>query len=230
MIITQVSIKQPVFATMVMVALLVLGVFSFMRLRVEQMPDVANPVVVIQLSYPGASPEAIENDLIKPIENVVNTVNGVRQIRAVAWEGSAQIAVELRLDADVIVATQEVRDKVALVRPGFPRDVKDPTISRTLTDENQQPVVSLVVTSDTRSLRELSDITQQTIVKRLQNAPGVGTVMVNGAVQRQMQIQLLPAQLESYGVGLDQVISAIQSANQDMPAGEISQGSSEHVV
>jgi hydrophobe/amphiphile efflux-1 (HAE1) family protein len=230
MLITQTSIKQPVFATMVMVALLVLGVFSFMRLRIEQMPDVANPVVVIQLAYPGASPEAIENDLIKPIENVVNTINGVREIRAVAWEGSGQIAAELRLDADVITATQEVRDKVALVRAQFPRDVKDPTISRTLTDDNQQPVVELAVMSDTRSLRELSDITQQTIVKRLQNVPGVGAVMVNGAVQRQMQIQLLPAQMESYGVALDQVINAIQAANQDLPAGGISQGSTEHLV
>jgi hydrophobic/amphiphilic exporter-1 (mainly G- bacteria), HAE1 family len=230
MFITQTSIKQPVFATMVMVGLLVLGVFSFMRLRVEQMPDVANPVVVIQLSYPGASPEAIENDLIKPIENVVNTINGVREIRAVAWEGSAQVVAELRLDADVITATQEVRDKVALVRAQFPREVKDPTISRTLTDDNQQPVVELAVMSDTRSLRELSDITQQTIVKRLQNVPGVGAVMVNGAVQRQMQIQLLPSQLESYGIALDQVISAIQAANQDLPAGGISQGTTEHLV
>ncbi len=230
MIITETSIKQPVFATMVMVALLVLGIFSYLRLRIEQMPDVANPVVVIQLSYPGASPEAIESDLIKPIENVVNTVNGVREIRAVAWEGSGQIAAELRLDADVNIATQEVRDKVALVRGQFPRDVPEPTISRTLTDDNQQPVVELVVTSDSRSLRDLSDITRQTIVKRLQNAHGVGAVMVNGAVQRQMQIQLLPAQMESYGVGLDQVIGAIQAANQDLPAGGISQGATERLI
>jgi HAE1 family hydrophobic/amphiphilic exporter-1 len=230
MIITETSIKQPVFATMVMVGLLVLGLFSYARLRIEQMPDVANPVVVIQLSYPGASPEAIENDLIKPIENVVNTINGVREIRAVAWEGTAQVVAELRLDADVVTVTQEVRDKVALVRAGFPRDVKDPTISRTLTDNNQQPVVELAVTSDSRSLRELSDITRQTIVKRLQNAPGVGAVMVNGAVDRQMLIELLPAQLESYGVSLDQVINAIQAANQDLPAGGISQGAMEHLV
>jgi hydrophobe/amphiphile efflux-1 (HAE1) family protein len=230
MIITATSIKQPVFATMFIVALLVLGVFSYNRLRIEQMPDVANPVVVIELTYPGASPEAIENDLIKPIENVVNTINGIREIRAVAWEGSAQIVAELRLDTDVINAIQEVRDKVALVRAQFPRDVKDPIISRTLTDDNQQPVVELVVTSDTRSLRELSDITQQTIAKRLQNSAGVGAVIVNGAVQRQMQIQLLPPQMESYGVSLDQVISAIQAANQDLPAGGISQGATEKLV
>src|SRR5712671_1469166 len=208
MIITQVSIKQPVFATMVMVALLVLGAFSYVRLRIEQFPNVDFPVVVILLNYPGAPPEAIENDVIKPIENVVNTVNGVRQIRAVAWEGSGQIAAELRLDVDVNTAIQDIRDKVALIRAQFPRDVKEPVISRTLNDGNQQPVVALTVTSDTRSLRELSDITQQVIVKRLQNSVGVGTVNINGAVQRQMQIQLLPAQLESYGVALDQVMSA----------------------
>jgi hydrophobic/amphiphilic exporter-1 (mainly G- bacteria), HAE1 family len=230
MFITSTSIKQPVFATMMMVALLVLGVFSYQRLRIEQMPDVANPVVVIQLAYPGASPEAIENDVIKPIESVVNTINGVREIRAVAWEGSAQVVAELRLDAEVITAIQEVRDKVALVRDRFPREVKDPVISRTMTDDNQEPVVEIVVTSSTRSLREVSDIVQKTVVKRLQNAAGVGAVMVNGAVQREMQIQLLPAQMESYAVGLDQVINAIQSANQDLPAGGISQGATEHLV
>jgi hydrophobic/amphiphilic exporter-1 (mainly G- bacteria), HAE1 family len=230
MFITRISIRQPVFATMVMVALLVLGIFSFARLRIEQMPDVAEPVVVIQLAYPGASPEAIETDLIKPIESVVNTIDGVREIRATAWEGSAQIAVELRLDTDVVNATQEVRDKVALIREQFPREVRDPVISRTLTDDNQEPVVELAVISATRSLRELSDVTRQVVVKRLQNAPGVGAVTVNGAVQRQMQIQLLPAQMESYGVALDQVIEAVQAANQDLPAGGISHGRTERLV
>lgn len=230
MLITKTSINQPVFATMVMLALLVLGAFSYTRLRTEQMPDVTNPVVVVLLNYPGASPEAIESDVVKPIETVINTVNGVRQIRANIAEGAAQLVAEFRLDADVIAGIQEIRDKVALVRPSFPREVRDPQISRTLTDNNQRPVVELAVTSSTRSLRALSDITQQTIVKRLQNAAGVGAVTVNGAVQRQMQIQLLPGQMESYGIGLDQVIAAIQAANQDLPAGGITRGATEQLV
>src|SRR5216684_642164 len=158
--ITRTSINQPVFATMVMAALLVLGVFSYNRLRVERMPDVVFPAIFIQVQYPGASPEAVENDVTKPIELVVNTVNGVRLIRSNSWEGRSETYIELRLDADTARAVQDVRDKIALIRPGFPREVKDPLVLRGDFD-NAQPVVSLAVTSSTRSLRELSTLTEQ---------------------------------------------------------------------
>ena len=104
--ITRVSVDQPVFATMVMLALLVLGVFSYNRLPVEQMPDVENPMVTVALAYPGASPEAIENDLLKPMENAVNTVNGISRIYTTAREGAGYMMIECRLDADIAAATQ----------------------------------------------------------------------------------------------------------------------------
>src|SRR5450759_5225330 len=113
--ITKTSIKQPVFATMVMVALLVLGIFSYNRLRVEQMPDVSNPYVFVSVEYPGASPEQVENDLIKPIENVLNTVNGVKRIYGTTREGVGFLQAEFRLSTDMAAATQEVRDKVAQI-------------------------------------------------------------------------------------------------------------------
>jgi len=228
--ITKTSIEQPVFATMVMLGLLVLGVFSYARLPVEQMPDVSNPEVGITVEYPGASPEALENDVVKPIENVVNTVDGVRRIYSTIREGIAFVQVEFRLDVDIVAATQEVRDKVAQIRPSFPREVKDPLISRANNDPNQQPVAELEVYSDTRSLREVSTLTDQIIVKRLQNAPGVGNVAVNGETVRQVQVFLHPAQLAAYRLGVDQVIRAIQDANQDLPAGSISHGSRESLV
>ncbi|MBL6750839.1 MAG: efflux RND transporter permease subunit [Nevskia sp.] len=228
--ITKTSIAQPVFATMVMVALLVLGVVSYQRLPVEQMPDVANPMVSITIEYPGASPEALENDVVKPIENEVNTVDGVKRIWATMREGTGYMQIEFRLDTKVDVATQEVRDKVAQIRQTFPRDVKDPQITRANNDDNQQPVIVLDVYSDTRSLREVSTLTQQVVVKGLQNAPGVGNVMVNGDTVRQVQVFLRPAQLESYGVGVDQAIAAIQAANQDLPAGSIIRGPAEQLV
>ncbi len=227
--ITRLSIKQPVFATMVMVALLVLGAFSYNRLPVEQMPDVSNPFVFISINYPGASPEQVENDLLKPIENVVNTVNGVKRIYGTAREGVGFIQAEFRLTTEMSSATQEVRDKIAQIRPGFPREVKDPLVSRA-DWENQQPVVNLAVVSDKRSLRELSTLTDQIIVKRLQNAPGVGNVSVSGSVVRQVQIYLRPAKLQAYGIGVDQVIAAVQAANQDLPAGSISSGAVEQLV
>jgi hydrophobic/amphiphilic exporter-1 (mainly G- bacteria), HAE1 family len=228
--ITRTSINQPVFATMIMLALVVLGVFSYRLLPVEQMPDVTLPQAFITVEYPGASPEAMENDVIKPIENVVNGVNGVKNIFATAREGFAFLSIDLRLDVDAIAATQEIRDKVAQVRAGMPREVREPTVSRASNDSTQEPVVSLVVYSTTRSLREVSTLVDQQVVKRLQNAYGVGNVMVGGAIVRQVQVFLHPEQLQSYRVGVDQVVAAIQAANQDLPAGSISRGAQEQLV
>jgi hydrophobe/amphiphile efflux-1 (HAE1) family protein len=227
--ITKTSISQPVFATMVMVALLVLGIFSYNRLPVEQMPDVSNPFVFVSVAYPGASPEQVENDLIKPIENVLNTVNGVKKIFATAREGIGFLQAEFRLSTDMASATQEVRDKVAQIRPGFPREAKDPLVSRA-DWQDQQPVVNLAVVSEKHTPRELSTLTDQIIVKRLQNAPGVGNVSVTGSVVRQVLIALKPPQMQAYGVGVDQVIAAIQATNQDFPSGSIASGSVEQLV
>jgi len=227
--ITKTSINQPVFASMVMVALLVLGIFSYNRLPVEQMPDVTNPVVFVSINYPGASPEQVENDLIKPIENVLNTVNGVKKIFATTREGVGFLQAEFRLSTDMAAATQEVRDKVAQIRPGFPREAKDPLISRA-DWQDTQPVVNLAVVSEKHTPRELSTLTDQVIVKRLQNAPGVGAVNVTGSVIRQVLIYLNPGQMQSYGVGVDQVIAAIQATNQDFPSGTITSGPAEQLV
>ena len=227
--ITKTSINQPVFATMVMLALLVLGVFSYNRLPVEQMPDVSNPYVFISINYPGASPEQVENDLLKPMENVVNTVNGVKKIYSTAREGVGYIQAEFRLSVDIASATQEVRDKIAQIRPGFPREAKDPLVSRADWDQ-RQPIVNLAVISAQHGLRELSTIADQIIVKRLQNAPGVGNVAMSGGVARQIQLFLKPDQMQAYGIGVDQVIAAIQAANQDFPAGSISSGKAEQLV
>lgn len=228
--ITRVSINQPVFATMVMLALVVLGVFSYRLLPVEQMPEVNPPQVFITVEYPGASPEAIENEVIKPIEDVVNSVSGIKNIYATAREGVAFMNLDFRLDVDIAVAAQEVRDKVAEIRAGMPREVKEPTISRANNDNAQQPVVSLVAFSTTRSLREVSTIVDQQIVKRLQNSYGVGNIVVSGSIERQVQIFLRPEQMQSYRVGVDQVVAAIQAANQDLPAGAISRGAREQLV
>ena len=228
--ITRTSINQPVFATMVMAALVVMGLFSYRLLPVEQMPEINMPRVFISVPYPGASPEAIESDVIKPIENVVNSVDGVKNLFSTAREGVALMEIEFRLETDISVAAQEVRDKVAQIRSALPREIRDPTISRATNDTMQGPVVALVVYSDKRSLREVSTLVEQQIVKRLQNSPGVGNVSVSGALARQVQVFLRPEQLQSYRVGVDQVIAAIQAANQDLPAGSISTGTREQLV
>ena len=227
--ITRTSIANPVFATMMMVALCVLGIFSYNRLRVERMPDITIPFVFIQVMYPGAAPEAVENDLTKPVEEVVNTVNGVKVIRSNSWEGRSETYIEFRLDTDMDRAVQDIRDKIAALRPGWPRESKEPLIMRGDFD-NAQPIVFLSVTSPTRTLRELTTYTDQVIVKRFQNVPGVGQVRVNGGVARQVQVRLKPAQMQSQGVGVDEVIAAIRAANMDVPAGRVVQGPTEQLV
>jgi len=227
--ITRTSINNPVFAAMVMVALCVLGVFSYNRLRVERMPDITVPFVFIQVQYPGAAPEAVENDINKPIEEVVNTVNGVKVIRSNAWEGRGETYLEFRLDTDMSRAVQDVRDKIAMVRPSFPKEAKDPLVLRGDFD-NAQPVVSLAVTSSQRSLRSLTTLTDQVIVKRFQNVAGVGQVPTFGGVARQVLVNMKPAQMQSQGVGVDEIIAAIRAANMDVPAGKIVQGPTEELV
>jgi hydrophobe/amphiphile efflux-1 (HAE1) family protein len=228
--ITRTSINQPVFATMVMLALVVLGAYSYRLLPVEQMPEITIPNAFVTVNYPGASPEAIENDVIKPLENVINSVDGVKNIYSTAREGNAFVMIEFRMETDIIAATQEVRDKVAQIRAGLPREVREPTVSRASNDSSSEPVVSLVTYSTTRSLREVSTIVDQQIVKRLQNSYGVGNVWVGGAVERQVQIFLRPEQMQSFRVGVDQVVEAIRAANQDLPAGSISRGATEQLV
>ncbi|HET7217321.1 MAG TPA: efflux RND transporter permease subunit, partial [Vicinamibacterales bacterium] len=227
--ITRTSIKNPVFATMVMIGITVLGVFSYNRLRVEQMPDVSLPFVQIMTLYPGAAPEAVEADVTKPIEYAVNQVSGVKRIFSNSREGSSQVFIEFRLSTNSAVAIQDVRDKIAQVRPSFPRDVKDPLVNR-VENENNQPIATLAVLSQTTDLRELTSLTDQTIVKALENQPGVARVDVNGRATREIRIQIKPNALTALGIGVDQVIQAIQNANQDVPAGRLTRGQSDSVV
>jgi len=227
--ITKTSIRNPVFATMVMVGITVLGVFSYNRLQVEQMPEVNLPFVMILTSYPGAAPEAVENDVTKPIEYAANQVAGVKRMFSNSREGSSQVFVEFRMSTDVQQAIQDVRDKVAMVRPGFPRDVKEPLVIRA-DNENDAPVVSLAIMSPTTELRELTSLTDQTIVKALENLPGVARIDVNGRLTRQILVQIKPHALTALGIGVDQVVQAIRDANQDVPAGRLTRGSSDAVV
>jgi CzcA family heavy metal efflux pump len=227
--ITRVSIKNPVFATMVMIGIAVLGIASYFRLRVEQMPDVNLPFVLVLTSYPGANPEVVETDVTKPLEYAINTVSGASLIRSNSKEGRSEVFAEFRMSTDMNKAMQDVRDKIAQVRPGFPRDVKDPLVIRA-DQENQQPVVSLAVLSPTMSLRDLTSLTDQTIVKGLENVPGVARIDVSGRLTRQILIQVKPNAVSALGIGVDQVISAVQAANQDVPAGRITRGQSDSIV
>jgi hydrophobe/amphiphile efflux-1 (HAE1) family protein len=227
--ITRVSIKNPVFATMVMIGIAVLGVASYFRLRVEQMPDVTYPFVLVLTAYPGANPEVVETDVTKPLEYAINTVSGMSLIRSNSKEGRSEVFAEFRMSTDMNKAMQDVRDKIAQVKPGFPKDVKDPLVIRA-DQENQQPVVSLAILSPTMSLRDLTSLTDQTIVKGLENVPGVARIDVNGRVTRQILIQIKPNAVSALGIGVDRIIDAVRAANQDVPAGRITRGQNDSIV
>ncbi|MDL2354984.1 MAG: efflux RND transporter permease subunit [Pseudomonadota bacterium] len=227
--ITKTSIQNPVFATMVMVALMVLGLFSYRSLGLESMPNVEIPFAWVEVQYPGASPEQVENDITRPMEDAINTVSGIKSIRSNSWEGRAGISLEFQLSTNMDKAMQEVRDNIARVRPGFPKEAKEPFIVRAEGD-NAQAIVELTLTSDGHSLRELSTLTEQVITKRLQGVAGVGQVRVNGKTNRQILVSLKPEQLQSQNIGVDEVLRAIQATNANLPAGNISYGAAERLV
>jgi hydrophobe/amphiphile efflux-1 (HAE1) family protein len=227
--ITRVAIHNPVFAAMVMVALCVLGVFSYARLNVEQMPDVNPPGAFVDIIYPGASPEAVEREVNKPLEEAINAIAGIKRITSRAFEGRGQTSVEFTLNTDLNRAMQELRDKVALVQSQFPRDVKPPTIARFNTD-NAQPVVVLALLSLTRSARELSLLAEQVVSRRLTRVEGVATVDLSGLATREVRIDLDPARLRTYAITPAEIVAALREANADQPVGLLSDRNADAIL
>ena len=227
--ITRVAIHNPVFATMVMVALCVLGIFSYTRLNVEQMPDVTPPAAFVDVEYPGASPEAVEREISKPLEEALNSIAGVKRITSRSFEGRGQASIEFTMNADINRAMQELRDKVALVQSRFPRDAKAPTIARFFND-NAQPVVVMALLSGSRSARELSMLADQIVSKRLTRVEGVATVDLSGLAVREVRIDLDPARLRAYAITPAEIVTALREANADQPVGLLSSRESDAIL
>ena len=164
------------------VVTLVLGLFSYSRLSVEQFPDVAFPVVVVETDYPGASPENVEEEVTRRIEESVNTVSGIKTLSSRSFEGRSLVVVEFDLTVDPKVAAQDVREKIAIIRPTFRDEIKEPKVSRFNPDDF--PIASVAVTSPGKSLRELTTLADQLVKKRLENVSGVGQATLVGGVKR----------------------------------------------
>ena len=226
---TRVSINNPVFATMVMAALCVLGLFSYAQLGVERLPDINPPIVFVSVSYPGASPEAIETELTRPIELGLNGIAGVKMIRSNSVEGRSETVVEFQLSADMSRAVQDVRDKVSALQPAFPRDAKAPYISR-FDGDNAEPTVNLALIGPDRSSRELSLLADQVVRKRLERVGGVARVDVGGMTTRQVRIDLDPQRLRAYQLTPADVSAALQKVNADVPVGLLSSAREEALV
>jgi HAE1 family hydrophobic/amphiphilic exporter-1 len=228
MFLSDVSIKRPVFATMLMVALVVLGVVSYRRLAIDEYPDITYPVVVVQTTYRGASPQVMEREVSRPVEEALNTVQGVYEITSTSGEGSSMVRVQLNLNVDVMEAQQEVMSKVAAVRRELPQDIEDPIIRRF--DPNDRPIISIAMQSQERPIRELTDLADEVVKTRIEAVTGVGEVNVVGGTARQVQIQLDPVAMRAYGVSPAQVSQALQRENQEVPAGRVERGETQRMI
>ncbi|WP_455566758.1 efflux RND transporter permease subunit [Piscinibacter sakaiensis] len=186
-------------------------------------------MVFVSVAYPGASPEAAEAELTRPIELALNGIAGVKMIRSNSLEGRSETAVEFELSADMNRAVQDVRDKVSAVQPGFPRDAKPPFISR-FDGDNAQPVVFLSLLAPDRSARELSLLADQTVRKRLERVGGVARVQVVGLTVRQVRIDLDPQRLRAYQLTPADIAAALQRANTDVPVGLMSNAREDAII
>ncbi|UXN70825.1 efflux RND transporter permease subunit [Devosia neptuniae] len=222
MFLTRISVNHPVFATMIMVAMLVFGIYSYQRLPIEQLPNIDFPVVAVVVSYPGASPEAVENDIVKPIEEAVNTIGGLDNIQSTSQSGQAMVLIFFDMSVNSQAAAQDVRDRLATVEAGFPDNAGDAQVLRF--DPAELPVISVAVSSQTLSPRDLTALTEDVIVARLSNISGVGRATVVGGVPRQLNVLVDPDKLNAFNVGVSQVIQALDQENQNLPAGSLTQG------
>ncbi len=228
MILTRISIKQPVFATMMMLALAVLGLVSYRQLKVDQFPNVDFPIVAISTVYPGASPEAVERDVTKKIEEAVNTVQGIRHVESTSQEGLSNIIVIFRVETSTQVASQDIRGKVASIRGDLPREIEEPIVQRL--DPNALPIISVAVKASGLSPQAATEVADKVIKKRLESVAGVGAVNLVGESTREIQVVVDRAQLEAYHLSLAQVVSALRNENVDFPAGSADRGRTEALV
>ncbi len=231
---TRVSLKNPVFATMLMLGLVVLGLFAFQRLKVDQFPNIDFPVVVINTEYPGASPEIVESEVSKKIEEAVNSIAGINALTSRSYENQSVVVIEFQLHINGRKAAEDVREKVAAVRPSLRAEVKEPKVLRF--DPSSRAIWSLAVIPETGEGKkapspvEITNWSEQVLKKRLENVRGVGSVTLVGGTRREINLYLQPAAMEALGVTADQVVNAVRAENQDLPVGAIRSLQQERMV
>jgi HAE1 family hydrophobic/amphiphilic exporter-1 len=228
MFLSDLSIKQPVLATMLAVSLVVLGVYSYRELSVDMFPDIEIPVLTVQTQYPGASPETVEREVTKRIEESLNTISGVRHISSTTTEGMSAIVVEFHLGTNIHTAQQDAQSKINAIRADFPQGMEEPVIQRI--DFNAMPIISVAVESPTADIKTLSSLAEKVIKKRFENVPGVGQVDLVGLARREIQVLVDREKLEAFGLTYAEAAGALRRENVDVPAGKLEQGKQEPLV
>lgn len=215
----EISIKRPVFATVTLLALILLGIVSYFRMNVDEMPDVSFPYVTVSIIYEGALPEQIDTQITKKVEEAVGEAKGIKHIQSISREGEAEIGIQFHLDIDPAMAAQDVRDKVSAIRGELPESIKEPIIARY--DMKAAPVIAIALTSKTANLRELSILVEDVVKPRLQKIGGVGQLKISGLQKREVHLLLDPDKVTAFGFSIPEIYQRLQQENQDIPAGKL---------
>jgi len=217
----KISVKRPVFATVLILIICVVGATGYFQLGVDRFPKVDFPSVAVITRLNGAAPEEVETELTDKIEEAVNTINGIDELRSISSEGVSQVFVTFKLEKDVDVAAQEVRDHVDRIMPNLPKDIDAPVVAKM--DPDAAPVLYLTVNSN-KPIREVTEVADKLIRRQIENVPGVGQVMLLGAAKRQINVWLDPTKLRGSGVTAAEVQRAIVGQNMTTPGGQIETG------
>jgi len=222
-----VSIRRPVFAVMLIAALLVFGLLAYPRIGVDLFPNVEFPVVTVTAVYPGADPETMESKVADPIEEAINTLSGIKALRSTNLESVAQVVVEFELDVPADQAVQDIRDRVSGVMSRLPTGIDPPVIQKF--DVGAAPIMAVALAGDLPP-RDLSRLADKVVKERLQRVPGVGGIDLIGQRDREIQVLVDPARLAGRGVTVADVAGAIQAQNFELPAGYFGKGARELTV
>ena len=228
MILSDFSIKRPLVVVVVTIALMLFGYFALTNLKTNQFPDVQPPVLVVNVPYPGASPETVEREILNRVEDSMSTIQGIRDIRSYARESSATIVVFFDFDKDLTAAAQELRDSISTVRDKLPTEMKEPFINRA--DPNAQPVMSLALSSDVLSPLELSRLAEIQVGRQLRSVPGVALVELEGELEREMTVFLNSHAMREAKVSAQEVVAALRSQNLAAPVGRVVNGLEEQSI
>src|SRR5262245_30525745 len=216
---SELSIRRPVFATVMSLGIVLFGVIAFLRLPVREYPDVDPPIVSITTFYRGASPSVIETEITDVLEEQLATLEGIKTLTSSSQEQGSVITVEFELSRNVEEASNDVRDRVARVRGTLPREADDPIVEKV--DVNAQPIFWIALSSDRHNGLELTEAADLILKERLQRLPGVGSVFIGGERKYAMRVWLNTEQMASRGVTAQDVERAIQGANAEIPGGRV---------
>ena len=218
MTLSDISIRNPVFAWMLMAALILFGAIGFSRMGVSEMPDVDFPVVTVSTALEGAAPEVMESDVVDIVEDSLMSIQGIREISSTAREGAAHISVEFELNRDIDVALQEIQTKLAQAQKNLPKEMDPPVVTKT--NPEDQPIMWLALSGD-KPLPELMTLTRDTIKDQLQTVSGVGEIFLGGYIDPALRVWLKKEKLKEYELSVQDILSAIQAEHVELPAGRI---------